>query len=227
MPELRPIVHPTQSDTLVHFCGRTRASHAGVVAHFSPEERLTRIVTSLELRGFPPYGSSASVVCLSESDQRGVEALLRNFKFDGWGLVVQRQWAWGNGGGPVWYARSELWERIRGRLDDDARAFVVRTSPDDADWLHEREWRVPCPSGSLDLRDIDVVALIVSSSEWAPLVEGVWADDEGRLVPALETPALATAVPRWLWDGARVTELGPLPARVKLREDDPPSWELQ
>jgi hypothetical protein len=139
---------------------------------------------------------------------------------------VKRQWAWSRGGGPVWYARSELWERIKGRLDDDARAFVVRTSPDEADWLHEREWRVPSPFGSLDSRDMDVVALIVSSAEWAPLVEGVWPDDEGKLVACLETPQLATAVPRWLWDGVNLTVLDPLAARVQLPDGNPPTWEL-
>jgi hypothetical protein len=73
---------------------------------------------------------------------------------------------------------------------------------------------------------MDVVALLVSSAEWAPLVEGVWTDDEGRLVTSMETPELATAVPRWLWDGADLAVLDPLPPRVELPEGEPPSWEL-
>ena len=72
--QLRPIVHPGQADTLVHFCGRARPTNAPEVAFLSPEERLSNIVAEEVLRAHPTYGNPNSVVCFSESDHGGVEA---------------------------------------------------------------------------------------------------------------------------------------------------------
>ncbi len=213
--QLRPIVHPGQADTLVHFCGRARPTNAPEVAFLSPEERLSNIVAEEVLRAHPTFGNPNPVVCFSESDHGGVEALLRHFQFEGWGVIVERQWAWSAGGGPVWYARSEMWERVCSQVDRDALAFIVRTEAGSADWLHEREWRVPCSSGELPLISTEVVALLVSDPDWEPrpvphyvaYEGGVWAD---------VTPRLACSVPRWLWNGNTITELPPLDERVEI-----------
>jgi len=108
-----------------------------------------------------------------------------------------------------------MWERVASQVDTEALAFIVRTEAGRADWFHEREWRVPCQSGELSLVGTEVVALLVSDAGWEPRLVpeyvayegGVWAD---------VTPRLACSVPRWHWDGNRITELPPLGERVEI-----------
>jgi hypothetical protein len=215
---LRPISHPGQSETLVHFCGRARPSFAPEVVFLSPADRLSNIVAEGVLRAHRAPGSSAPVVCLSESDPDGVAAMLERSGFAGWGVVFRRQWVWDEGGGPVWYARSDAWPRIASTLDPDLMAWVVRTVPGEADWLHEREWRVSPSGGELVLDREGVVAFLVSDPEWEPrLVPGhTFNPETGGIGVAEVTPDLATEVPRWYWDGSRVWELPPVPLREDL-----------
>lgn len=213
---LRPAIHPGQSEFLVHFCGRARQDLAPEVAFLTPDERLGNIVAEERLRAHATYDNPTPVVCFSESDQRGVEALLRHFHFHGWGIVVQRTWAWAAGGGPVWYVNNDTYSDLRARLDDARSAFLVRTDPGHADWLHEREWRVP--GGDLWLLDVEVAALLVSDPDWEPRPVPVMDYDpvEGRMAWGDATPRLAASVPRWHWDGHQVSELPPLPLRTEF-----------
>lgn len=213
---LRPIAHPGQSDTLVHFCGRARPATAPEVAFLSPEERLGNIVAEEEFRAFPTFGGPSRVVCFSESDPLGVEALLKRSHFQGWGVVVRRDWVWSRGGGPVWYVRDNIWEQLKNVVDNEIRSWMVRTSPGDADWFHEREWRVPCPSGVLKLSAVDIVALVVSDPAWEPRgVPDVGMYPPGGLAIVEVTPPIATEVPRWFWTGTEIVELPPLESRIE------------
>jgi hypothetical protein len=210
-------VHPGQSDTLVHFCGRGRPSASPAVEHLNPKDRLDSILRTGALWPFPPYGSNWPVVCFSESDSGGVEALLRFAAWEPWGIVVRRDWVWRGGGGPVWYIRDDLGQATAG-LDERTRSWLVKTSPQDNDWLHEREWRLPVDArdrAAVDLEPDAVVAILVGDAAWEPGPASELDLDPvtGDLAIAEQTPRLAN-VPRWYWDGEKVRELPPVPVRV-------------
>ena len=218
----RPPVHPGQSDTLVHFCGRGRRSASIDVAHLSAPERLDSILRDGALRASATFGwSTWPVACFSESDSGGVEAMLSIAGWEPWGLVVRRDWAWAQGGGPVWYVREDMMAAVADALDDRTRSWLVRTDPGQADWLHEREWRVPCADPGrpfVDLADA-VVAILVGNPEWEPgLIHGIdMSPLDGDLVHVEQTPRLGL-VPRWWWDGTRIRVLAPIEMRAEYHE---------
>ncbi|MBU2075214.1 MAG: hypothetical protein KJ938_12335 [Actinobacteria bacterium] len=208
-PRLRAITHPGQAETLVHFTGRARKDYAPEVYFQTPKGILDLICTEERLIAKPPYGSTSRTVCLSESDPAGVKALLSRGHFEGWGIVLSRVWVWEQGGGPVWYTRDEVWRRVN---DQSLLRWMVRTSPHDADWLHEREWRIPTDDDYVDLADDGVVALIVSDPDWEPFRPTVVAPHPTGQQALVEiSNHLATKVPRWHWDGAEIQILPPLP----------------
>jgi hypothetical protein len=88
--------------------------------------------------------------------------------------VVSRDWVWAHGGGPVWYARDDLDPSPIDQLDGRSLAWHLMTIPHSNDWLHEREWRVPCSQESpflpIDYSDVDFV--LVSDRTWAPIEFG-------------------------------------------------------
>lgn len=214
---LRSIAHPGQADTLVHFTGRARTLYAPEVYFLTPEGRLDLIASEERLLARPPFGSSCHTVCLSESDTRGVEALLTIGQFAGWGIVVRRDWAWEQGGGPVWYTRDEVWRTVNDRDDQQLLQWMVRTSPQEADWLHEREWRIPSLNEYVDLTANAVVALLVSDPDWEPHRSStVVPHPTGGQALVETTNRLASAVPRWYWDGQKVTVLPPVPFEEHL-----------
>ena len=211
---LRAISHPGQAETLVHFTGRARKEYAPEVYFETPKGILDLICTEERLLAKPPYGSTSRTVCLSESDPAGVKALLSRGHFEGWGIVLSRDWVWEQGGGPVWYTRDDVWRRVN---EQDLLRWMVRTSPQDADWLHEREWRIPSDDEYVDLSIEGVVALIVSDPDWEPYrrtVTGQHASGGYEIVEI--TNHLASQVPRWYWDGRDVTMLPPTPFTEQL-----------
>ncbi len=209
---LRFPIHPGQSDTLVHFTGRARPSASRDVAHLTPEARLDAILRTGALRAFGTYQSAWPVVCFSESDSGGVEALLRHGQFQPWGVVVRRDWVWRRGGGPVWYARDDV-VGAASELDERTRSWIVPTTPQHNDWLHEREWRLPMRDAAItDVGLSDgVVAILVADPMWKP--GPVAAIDinpaTGALAIAEQTPPLAV-VPRWYWNGVAIEVLAPV-----------------
>lgn len=215
--KLRAVSHPGQSDTLVHFTGRARKDYAPEVYFESPMGILDLIVTEGRLLAKPPYGSTSRTVCLSESDRAGVKALLTMRQFRGWGIVLDRDWVWSQGGGPVWYTRDDVWQAVNARDEQDLLRWMVRTRPHDADWLHEREWRIPSQVEYVDLDDKGVVALLVSDPEWEPYRPTVFDMDPatGEPGPVETTNHLASEVPRWYWDGLDVTVLPPIPVVIR------------
>lgn len=214
---LRPITHPGQAETLVHFTGRARKQYAPEVYFLTPTGILDLIVTEERLLAKPTFGTDRRVVCLSESDIRGVEALLSTGQFEGWGVVLHREWVWRVGGGPIWYARDDVWQTVRERDDQDLLQWMVRTSPQTADWLHEREWRIPVLDDYLDLSLDGIAALLVSDPDWQPFRPSAttqWGD--GQLAAVEITNYIASEVPRWYWDGQQIEVLPPLPVQVEL-----------
>jgi hypothetical protein len=220
-PLLRQIAHPGQAETLVHLCGRPRSSAPPDVLHLTPAERLERIVQTGLLRAFPPYGSSWPVISFTESDVGGVAALIGSGGWQPWGIVTTRGFVWENGGGPVWYVRSDMEEEVRSALPPRAASFLVRTAPQASDWLHEREWRLPGNPGSSGVRlgPGDVLALLVGNRDWEPRLEMTMdlSPISGRVGIVERTPHLAL-VPRWHWTGQAVEILEPVQIRVYFHE---------
>jgi hypothetical protein len=148
-PLLRSPIHPGQADTLVHFCSRGRRSAAPDVAHLAANERLDSILGDEALRAFPPYGSSWPVVCFSERRHRWRRSHAVARRLGAVGCCRQpRLGVWQQGGGPVSYVRDEVRADIAPNLDERTLSWLVRTEPQSSDWLHEREWRVPCADAS-------------------------------------------------------------------------------
>ena len=201
----------------MHFTGRARKHYAPEVYFLTPTGILDLILTEERLLAKPPFGTDRRAVCLSESDVNGVEALLSTGQFEGWGVVLHRDWVWRMGGGPIWYARDDVWQGVRDRGDQDLLQWMVRTSPQDADWLHEREWRIPVPAEYLELTIDAVAALLVSDPEWQPFrpaATTLWGD--GRMAVEGITNHIASEVPRWYWNGDRIEVLPPVPFEHEL-----------
>ena len=220
---LRSPIHPGQADTLVHFCGRGRPSASPEVATLAAPDRLEWILGEHRIRAFPPFvspefGTAQPVVCFSESDSGGVEAILRFAGWEAWGIVVRRQWAWNSGGGPVWYARDDIYRGAMSSLTATARSWVVRTEPQNSDWLHEREWRIPCAAERpfVRLGEDALVAILVADPSWEPPLEMTW-----DMNPMTGEPVMVARtrkehlVPRWYWNGSTISELGPVPVRIE------------
>lgn len=137
--------------------------------------------------------------------------MLRIAGWEPWGVVVSRDWAWSQGGGPVWYVRGDVLADVRPTVGERTGSWFVRTEPQEADWLHEREWRIPSPSpspSSLRLDSTGLVAVLVGDSHWEPSpVTDIEMDPmTGRLAIAGMTPRVAD-VPRWYWNGERIHEM--------------------
>jgi len=138
-----------------------------------------------------------------------------------WGVVLCRSWVWDQGGGPVWYVRDDVTSSARKALDARTNAWLVRTKPGDADWLHEREWRVPCEPSSphLSLYGGALVAILVGDPNWTPPL-GLAIEPHPMTGEPIEVGRSNPkhSVPRWWWDGTRIVPLGPVPEQFN------PEW---
>lgn len=178
----------------------------------TPQERLANVLISSELHSFPPFGATTPAVCFTESGFDDVDDLLGEGGFwEPWGVVVTRDWLWGKGGGPVWYVRDDVQQRVRPRLPPSDDVWLVRTIPGQSDWLHEREWRVPVPAGALPLKPGDLTAVLVGDPSWRPVVDEVGPSppDFGDNRWAKRLPPCLVDVPRWFWDGTVLHKLDP------------------
>ncbi len=167
---------PAQSDTLIHFCGRPagRKLTPGVpndIGDLSPEGRLSSILWDEGWRGFPPFGADPDqpAVCFSESPHEHLKHLLHERRWPAWGIVVTRQSLYAAGGGPVYYARPERYDK---RSKDD-KPWMVRfeANPNNwSDWTHERQWRVVLPATRpfLSFNALQPVAILVGDPMWEP-----------------------------------------------------------
>lgn len=220
MPFREPI-RPGQAGTLVHFCGRGVAATSAPqeILELTPQQRLEGIIGDRMIRASQPFGLSYPVVSFSECDHGGVQAMLAQAGWDAWGIVVTRDWVWSNGGGPVWYVRDDAHADARSLLDGRSASWLVRTQPGHSDWLHEREWRVPCDPHAylgVTLTAGDVAAILVADPEWEPPVEHTLGVNpgNGNLGDVLQTPDVAL-VPRWYWNGQAIDVLEPVGLRYE------------
>jgi hypothetical protein len=114
--------------------------------------------------------------------------------------------------------RTEISSAVEPALNERTRSWLVRTEPQKSDWLHEREWRVPCADPSdawLPLASEGLVAILVGDPEWEPtLVDDVDLNPmTGNPAHVQKTPQIAQ-VPRWFWNGKQIEQLSPVPARI-------------
>lgn len=132
----------------------------------------------------------APVVSLTESTQAGQHHLIGDRGYEPWGIVFRKTTVFAWGGGPAWYVRHAQWHV----LDPDLRHSAVLTEPGRADWLHEREWRVPATGRPAAVRFTlaDVHAVIVGNFAWP----GGPADGDGGFTE----PAWAADLTRWYWN---------------------------
>lgn len=132
----------------------------------SPQDRLSAILWSASLRGFPPYGGDDPVVSFTESRPGGLAYLIREKSWAPWGIVLDRDSVFALGGGPVWYVRGDMWDEVIASGLASVRSWFVRLQPGESEWLHEREWRVP--TERLELSTLRVRAVIVGDPHWTP-----------------------------------------------------------
>jgi hypothetical protein len=220
--QLRPAEHPDLSDSLVHFTGRARPAAPQVpqwIRDQTPDQRLESILRSAAFVPSVSYSGGWPAVCFTESTVAGLEYLIERQGFHPWGLMIDRQWVFDQGGAPVWHYRSEDEAEIR-ELSPRLRTWAVRLDSDPSrpsDWLFEREWRVPCkPDVEALVIDPDAVhAVIVGDPFWAPedieQAAGVPVDVYGQEVFDLgdavaempvhwtEPPACWSGKPRLCW----------------------------
>lgn len=138
----------------------------------TPEERLDSILGAGEFWPSVTYSGGLPAVCFTESTIAGLEYLIGKQGFHPWGLVLDRQWVFDQGGAPVWHFRSEDEDEVKG-LSPRLRARAVRldSNPDrPSDWLYEREWRIPCEPEieALVIDPVAVQAIIVGDPSWRP-----------------------------------------------------------
>lgn len=185
-----PADGPGQSEYLTHFCGR--AAHEGGL---TPEDRLASLCWSGELRGARTYRQWRPSISLSESRLEGLAYLIRDKHFAPWGIVTTRSAVWGAGGGPVWYARQDQIQSV----PEELKIWTVPVVPGKAEWMHEREWRIPTdwwvPAPG------DIKMLIVGDPTWRPRRDDMQMNPLTHQVERVSlVPPLLAKVPRLHWD---------------------------
>src|SRR5437870_11923172 len=91
-------------------------------------------------------------------------------KYEPYGIVVSKKWAYDHGARPVMYLSDEETEALD--IPDDELWRIVRLEKDGKhwiSWLHEREWRCP---GSFKLPH-DPIALVETTNDVAKLNEAL------------------------------------------------------
>jgi hypothetical protein len=215
-PLLRRVEHPDLSPVLTHFCDRNRPRRQqvpDVIYGLRPEERLENILWNQALHGFVPFSGGYPSVGLTESTPwQGLQFLIRDRGYHPWGLVFDRQSVFDAGGGPVWHARLDQWNKLKQLSDPDLQSWALRLDPaSQSDWLEEREWRIPrppvpdqssnLPSCVVPLLELGLVALLVGNQTWngARVTDAV-APATGQVTHGLFYPVLPPGLPRWWWD---------------------------
>jgi len=173
-----------------------------------PERRLEEIIRTERIQGFSTHWSYLPAVCLSESRDDDITHLLGERGWQPWGLIFSATAVEGAGGGPVWYARTEQWDRIRDMdpaLAADLGQWIVRWDTGQqrpSDWRHEREWRIPGPF--LNLRVFPPVGVLVGDIDWQfhpndELIPGCLGNYPEHWSPGYPPPWLP-GLTRWWWD---------------------------
>jgi hypothetical protein len=165
------LIGPAQSDELVHFTGKGGSFTAEVpddIRQMRPSERLDVILSSRQLRGFPPFGGTRACVCFSESPPDHLAHLITWRGFSPWGIVITRKQMLDAGGGSVAYVPTGVRERF---VNAGLGHWAVRTDTDSS-WMHEREWRLPLNPGVVGARLGGLAAILIGDPTWRPSLVG-------------------------------------------------------
>jgi hypothetical protein len=207
---------PAESQFLYHFTGRNGGRPAWVpedIRTMSRHSRLDAILREEQFRAFVPFGAgtpdggATPCVCFSECTDEQRNYLINTGQFGPWALVCTRAAVNKLGGGTVAYVPFSVQQQFRAK---ELGHWAVRTESRSM-WLHEREWRIPRPTGSLKI--ISVNAILIGDPAWRPQKVGTgrWVDQdtsqkvEGpdghpHAVPVLDYPRLWRETPVWVWD---------------------------
>ncbi|MEX2251454.1 MAG: hypothetical protein WD895_05195 [Acidimicrobiia bacterium] len=208
-PRLRDLHHPDLSELLVHFTGRPRprTDLPDAIRQLDARGRLEGILQERAIWAMTTFYAPVPTVCFTESTRPGLEYMIGEAGFEPWGIVFHRETVFDQGGGPVFHLRDDEWE-YRDRLPDRLRSRIIRFAPGEAEWVEEREWRVPYDSGEpgFVFTPDQVVALIVGDPRWPPPVEkmdmvfelGDWGPG---IVPS--PPDWLPDCERWIWQPER------------------------
>jgi hypothetical protein len=191
---LRPVQHPDLSGVLTHFCYRNRPqpSVRPEIQGMTAQQRLESILWQGKLWAFTTFSGGVPAVCFTEATLNGLNFMIGRRFYRPWGLVFDRQSIYDAGGGPVWYARSDEYQFLRGlcesgQVDSRLQSWLVRLDGS-SDWLEEREWRIPLFTApyepALQLQALGLKALLVGDPDWSPAHSGL-------------LPQIVIGVPRW------------------------------
>jgi hypothetical protein len=185
---LRKYSSPDLSNFVIHFTGRGGKANDQVpteIGSLSPKDRLLAILNEGRIRGFPIFGQNQSVVCFTEASPAGVSTLVREGRYQAWGIAFSKDVVFAQKGGPVLYVRGDELLDTYG-LPEALRARVAKFWPGveqganepiwqahertESEWTHEREWRVPLVGGRTDFvfTTSDIAFLLVPSWPDAP-----------------------------------------------------------
>jgi len=146
--------HPQFSDRLVHLSGRARSRAPG-----TPEERLASIVQDHHIAASDTFSRcSRRYVSFTEVTFESLNHVFSRASYAPWGIVFRKDLVFERGGAPVLYVRTDEWAGTA-TWAESAQARVVRFDLTGADWMWEREWRVPGAEG-FRFDDSDIVAVI-------------------------------------------------------------------
>lgn len=203
------VVGPAQSDYLYHFTGRNGQRPDWVpesIQGMSAQERLDSILREKQFRAYAPFGATTPCICFSESPPDHLKYLIGIGRFSPWGIVTHRSAILSAGGGSVAYVP----DAVHAQFQETGLAhWSVRTGAGST-WMHEREWRLPWPEGTVGIRYAQ--AILVGDPSWRPSpVETGWVDaSTGDPVtgeetspyaePVYELPVLWGTSWIWVWD---------------------------
>jgi hypothetical protein len=174
----------------------------------SAQERLESILWNQALWAFVTYSGGHPAVNFTESTMDGLRFLIRDRRYQPWGLMFDRQSVYDAGGAPVWHARREQYEKLKQLNDPDLRTWALRLDPEtESDWLEEREWRIPRPAISgqpppaVPLYELRLVGLLVGDPSWTGAQHRyAIAAATGQYAWGNFFPPMPSGLSRWWWN---------------------------
>ena len=174
---------PAESQYLYHFTGRNGERPSWVpedIRTMSGRKRLDAILREEQFRAFVPFGAgtpdggATPCVGFSECTHEQLNYLITTGLFFPWALVGTRAVINQLGGGTVAYVPSSVQQKFRAK---GLGHWAVRTESGST-WLHEREWRIPRPSGELKIGGVS--AILIGDPDWRPqkVDTGRWVDQD-------------------------------------------------
>ncbi len=142
---------------LVHLTGRSRSAAPG-----TPDGRLTSILEEGHVRPCQTFSRQSSwYVSFTEVTMESLNHVFSRNIYAPWGIVFQKELVYERGGAPVLHVRDDEWAGTASWADT-TKARAVRFELCCADWLWEREWRVPGAEGFRFVPS-EIVTVIVPS----------------------------------------------------------------